>query len=737
MVCSSSSESYHTYTRIGSVNQSTRPYPGETMKQFILFLLMSSLIVPPLAAKDLWEAAGDGDLQEVKNLVQAGVNINQQNNDQQTPLWKASYSGFINVVRYLLDRGARPDLADEHGMTPLMIAATGRHIDVVKLLIARGASPKARDKSQRTVLMYIAKNRHVGALKDVPPRTGADDMKKIGHQRDVELVNYFVRLGVGVDDIDKHKETALMYAAAECHETVARALMALGAKPTLQANNKFTPLTFAARHGCPALAQLFIDRGVDVNTTSYWGTALLMAAEGGHFEIVKMLHQKGARLDEVNDRRRTALMLAAGKGWREIVMYLLANGANPALQDFDTKTALDHAKRPEIRDLIKQALSGKKITPTDRDLAGPEKLFTALWDGKEDEAIALINKGVDVKAIDKSRRTPLHAAAVKGLTRAAELLIKKGAAVDARASDGTTPLCSAAYRGHYDVAKLLVDKGADVNVRATQHNTPLTYAEWGNNVKIIELIKSRKGASGESYRNLYEAIDKGDVEEVEEALKGISDINAPLYDSLSALHLAARGKKTEIVKTLIQKGADVNRRDRSERTPLHLALESRSREIAEELLKAKANPNLAEKGRAPMIYKIIHQRDPEMLALFLRHRADITLLTDSRNTTLHEAVSAHSIPIMKILIEKGAAIDAANTNDETPLHRAVSEAHPDAVELLLKNGADMNRKQKDSSHYRRTPLGLALWHHDHENRAQKKQKYAAIVRLLESRGAER
>ena len=98
---------------------------------------------------------------------------------------------------------------------------------------------------------------------------------------------------------------------------------------------------------------LLLDAGVDVNQTyAHDLTALMWAA--GHANIVpaktglatvELLVARGARLDVVDDRGRSALMIAAERGHAEIAAWLVAHGADPGLADKEGKTALDLAAR--------------------------------------------------------------------------------------------------------------------------------------------------------------------------------------------------------------------------------------------------------------------------------------------------------------------------------------------------------------------------------------------------------
>src|SRR3990167_7224855 len=81
---------------------------------------------------DLITASHIGDLEAVKELLQAGADPNIVNRGGQTPLYWASYHGYLEIVRELLQAGADPNIAEKDGITPLMSAEKNRNFQLVK-----------------------------------------------------------------------------------------------------------------------------------------------------------------------------------------------------------------------------------------------------------------------------------------------------------------------------------------------------------------------------------------------------------------------------------------------------------------------------------------------------------------------------------------------------------------------------------------------------------------------------
>jgi uncharacterized protein len=105
----------------------------------------------------------------------------------------------------------------------------------------------------------------------------------------------------------------------------------------------------AVHRGCVSRLQQLLTSGADIDARDEHGqTALMIAAAGGHSEIVEWLVERGAALDHTAKYGLSALMLAVVRGRSDVVRKLTDAGANPDLRGtgapgFAGKTALDLA----------------------------------------------------------------------------------------------------------------------------------------------------------------------------------------------------------------------------------------------------------------------------------------------------------------------------------------------------------------------------------------------------------
>ena len=108
----------------------------------------------------LW-AAHWNDLETADLLIRAGANVNASNDLRITPLSLACTNGNAALVERLLKAGASPNTAIATGETPMMTCASTGNVDAVRMLMARGGDVNAKEPLQnQTALMWAAAEHH-------------------------------------------------------------------------------------------------------------------------------------------------------------------------------------------------------------------------------------------------------------------------------------------------------------------------------------------------------------------------------------------------------------------------------------------------------------------------------------------------------------------------------------------------------------------------------------------------
>jgi len=130
-----------------------------------------------------------------------------------------------------------------------------------------------------------------------------------------------------------------------------------------------------------------------------------------------------------------------------------------------------------------------------RDAKNLTPLMVAATYGKQKCADVLIKNGADLKAVNETGRTALHAASSSGYLDIVKLLVANGADINARSKSLGTPLHAAAIGGSVEVCSFLLTKGADINAATKRGITPLVAAlSKGGHKKIAKFLID-KGAA--------------------------------------------------------------------------------------------------------------------------------------------------------------------------------------------------------------------------------------------------
>lgn len=555
----------------------------------------------------------------VELLLGRGAKLEAQNKYGETPLHTAAGVRRRPIIELLLDRGAQIEARENNGRTPLFNAIENQHVDVVRLLIQRGANINVKDMLSRLPLHEAAKASRgdiakllleQGTAAAAADANGQTPLHFVAQRGCVATGELLIVYGADVDAPDVVGRTPLYLAAQRGDVRLVKLFLANGANPGQRDRHGRTPLHAAAWEGNWGPVQLLIGDKVDINAQDSNGfTALHVAAEAGHDRMVKLLLERGADPLILNNDRFSALHLADARG-REKVMAALQPFAEEAFRE-------------------------------------------ALETGDSEKAKSLLDDYPPLAKAAIHRMTPLHLAARKGNKAIVELLLARGANVAAMggAFYKRTPLHDAAANGHRDVARLLLLMGADPNAKDSRGRTPLDQARLKRREKIAEMLMEKGGQTTLAEAELQAlregkvetehtaalraaaeaALDTGQPPESQAEMKGylrslthnellvaivlnnrgrvkeILDENPLLVNAdflgTSALYLAVNKGKKDIVKLLLDHGADIEAHSKktSGRTPLHEAVRHGHRDIAKILLDHGANAFAQDKsGKTPL-----------------------------------------------------------------------------------------------------------------------------------------
>ncbi|QJT94622.1 ankyrin repeat domain-containing protein [Wolbachia endosymbiont of Diaphorina citri] len=189
------------------------------------------------------------------------------------------------------------------------------------------------------------------------------------------------------------------------------------------------------------------------------------------------------------------------------------------------------------------------------------------------------------------------------------------------------------------------------------------------------------------------AIEKGNEKIVEALLNKGADVNLRDKSESTPLHLAIEKGNENIVNALLAaQGIDVNLRDKSKSTPLHLAIEKGNENIVNALLAAQGiDVNLRDKSKSTPLHLAIEKGNENIVnALLAAQGIDVNLRDKSEQTPLYLAAEKGKIGIVEAILAKGPNdIDLPDKLlGRTPLYVAADKSHHKIVRALLKAGAD-------------------------------------------------
>ena len=305
------------------------------------------------ANSELLNAAADGNLVRVCDLLKDGANVNYANSKKQSALMLALSNSKYEVVEYFINyNGTNLNAVDKLGKSVFAYAAIYGDLATITKIVE-----KFRAIGERLLLQHLT-------------------------------------------SVDKDGKSALMFAAANTNDcTVANYLLELyrnGRRDLNICDNDNRSLLFhACKNGRIDLVDILLGYGAEIGNKDTGGrTVVIVAVIHNHIRIVELLYIRGADINYPDDAGKTPLIHAASSGYIDIIDWLLYNGSNIHHIDKNGKSAVEYARKKKYNRVVEMLdYAGAVLYTKADDSSQPVAIKTKLCKHWTDTGVCKYGEG--------------------------------------------------------------------------------------------------------------------------------------------------------------------------------------------------------------------------------------------------------------------------------------------------------------------------------------------------------
>ncbi|KAJ6784458.1 hypothetical protein PWT90_02875 [Aphanocladium album] len=600
----------------------------------------------------------------VSKLIEKGAKLDPIN------LHTAVHTGSpLDNIKMLIDMGVDPDFVAPDGFTPLLIASAMGRSDIVNYLLANGASIRFRTSHrQQSVLDMAVISRQldtVSAILDSP-------VYKQAFQSD----RSYAWIAASKDSSPDAKIYKYIFERTDCQKDHGAAI-----------------LHWAVRNENEPLLHLLVNNGVDLAIPSMDGwSALHTASMAGKTDMMQIILNKGFGINYQGHKSRTALHQAIAANQTSSISFLLENGADTSLLDEDSQGCVNIALDYGAID----AFSVLNLQPshfTTKSYGGKTLLALAADSGNTGILRTLLNIEA---SFGTEYTTSFHQAVSAGDISLTQTLLGCGAELNRKDFRGASPLREAVMQKNQAVASMLLDSGADIESKCSLGMTSLAFAAKSNDIAMTKLlIEQGANVNATEIKNecpiLVAVARRGHIQVINLLLQHGCDVSCRTSGGSTALHQATIESRTEVIKALVQAGTQMDIKDADGNSALYLTTEYHSdATTAEVLLRLGASTELKSNiGRTSLMNATLKQKLP-LVKTLLENGANVNISDKSGRVPIMAAVAAGSEACIQLLNDHGARLDLLDNNGCSVMHCAVEYGNMEVIKALLANGADIN-----------------------------------------------
>ncbi|KAI1747286.1 ankyrin repeat-containing domain protein [Xylaria castorea] len=551
----------------------------------------------------------NGYFQCAKALTTHGINTNLSDG-QTLPLISAVQSKRLELARLLLVHGANPNMTTEKFKLPLLEAVDNEDILTVKLLVEMGADIEMGDQT------------------DTKMKTALSSASSFLNK---DILDYLLVAGANVNHIAVGSRSPLFAATWHGRIDNVKTLLRYGADPNAVVSEPVNWAPINAAYDNLATLRALIEGGADINHCSRDGTVLFQASRWGFEASVELLLEFRNDLDldkELIDEKdeenngMSPLCIACKYNHVGIMRLLLEAGADAQHKTRHGQFPLELCIESAPQGLPDQALRllleyYPRINLSQRDDEGNTALHKI--DVLTPLAVTrlLVNAGADPSTVNHKGYTALMVALEVGNTEVCRHLFSKTDSMSGTSNTSPGLLHRAVFSANLDLIKMMIEAGADVNeIDLRTGETPLyTHLTIGSpSILVVQyLVDTCKAdinlAGGDLKYPIIQACRKSNLEIIRFLVEAGADVNVKDHAGRSPIHLLYYSGYNDI-DVLVDHGADLEARDKLGRTAVHYAAAIGDEKDVEELLKSsKIDVNQSDDdGWTPLMWACLQRK---------------------------------------------------------------------------------------------------------------------------------
>jgi ankyrin repeat protein len=678
-----------------------------------------------ISMNPLHDAITTNNIDEVKRLINSGVNVNEEVDNLHKPLHTAMFMNRSDIVKLLVQHGASVTGRNMYGQTMLTMSIATRNTEMIDFFITHGVKSNERDTDgsypihlavRLNYLDGVKKLVEHGAMIDVTNRIGESPMTIAMMSNYQDIIEFLFEKNAFENLSSKTKQFILEKSlVSHSPKSFIVSMIEQGA-----------PINYgvfcSALSSCRAdVITTIIDHDPNEKKSFVSQNDVLHVAikNRSSQDIIKMLIQRGADVNKTsshsyhsgNQRRTSVLQYAILMKRTDLILMLIDHGADVKAVVEDT-TALLCAFETNQEHIVSMLLERGGITTISGERLGElfMNMMTKRCHINVDTIRMLMENCSNLNIVNNRGRSLLYLALMLERLDIFKMLLLYG----------TTMRISSKYHQNLMIRYVIQHEHRDKELikmtlegyddRIDWHSeTPDSdddddddyYTHLRDDHVLLEdyCIYSR-----ESLIHWISETDDTSEDIMDEILSRVRNINAKTEDGYTALHLAVGNKNVAMVTKLIDRRARIDETCYNGNTALHISIENGGTNIAKLLMERGANVHVQNKDKDTPLHLAAHAGSVELVYALLKRGVDVHAQNMKKNTPLHLAVHARSIEIVYALLKRGVDVHAQNTKKNTPLHLAMGARSVEIVYALLKYGAEEDLYKPNTK--RKTPIQM-------------------------------